>query len=375
MSAPQGETAQQRSLPARVVRWFLRTVLLVGGPIAIAIGGLTFYLSSGRYVTTENAYVKSELIIITAEVSGRIVEVCVNDNAPVRAGDVLFRIDPQRFEIERDRLKAELGAARQRVEALKGRHRAKLAELNSAEQDAAFMQGELARFEQLRKGSTISESRLVEIRREATRTATRTDVIREEISQVLAELGGDADLAADQHPDVLRWQAALERAEVDLAATTVRAPQDAITANLTLQPGEFVEEADAVMSLVASEGFWVEANLKETDLTHLQEGQAATLRIDAYPDVEWAASVASLSPATGAEYAVLPPQNASGNWVKVVQRVPVRLAIEMPENAPTLRAGMSVAVSIDTEWERPVPDVLTRAHAWIQPALDASGAD
>ncbi|MFK7943477.1 MAG: HlyD family secretion protein [Paracoccaceae bacterium] len=361
-------TQAKRSFPSRLLRWVLRTVLLVGGPIVIALAGLTVYLSTGRYVTTENAYVKSELIIITAEVSGRIVEVGVGNNARVSEGDLLFRIDPQRFEIERDRLRAELGAARQRVQALKARHRTKLAELSSAEQDAAFMQGELERFEKLRKGKTIAESRLVEIRREATSTASRADVIREEIIEGLTELGGDPDLPADKHPDVLRAQAALQRAEVDLAATTVRAPQDAITANLTLQNGEFVEEADAVMSLVAATGFWVEANLKETDLTHLEEGQRATLRIDAYPDLEWTASVSSLSPATGAEYAVLPPQNASGNWVKVVQRVPVRLALDMPQSAPTLRAGMSVAVSIDTEFERPMPEVLSQARAWIRPA-------
>lgn len=363
MSVSQAE----RSFMSRVSRWCFRCLLLIGGPVVIAIAGLTFYLSTGRYVTTENAYVKSELIIITAEVSGRIVEVGVGNNTRVKKGDLLFRIDPKRFEIERDRLAAELGAARQQVEALKARHRARQAELVAAEKDAEFMQGELDRFEQLRAGRTIAESRLVEIRREATRTATRTDVIREEITEALAELSGDPEMPTHAHPDVLRAQAALERAEVDLASTIVRAPQDAITANLTLQSGEFVEEADAVMSLVSAESFWVEANLKETDLTHLTIGQRATLRVDAYPELEWVASVDSLSPATGAEYAVLPPQNASGNWVKVVQRIPVRLAIELPTDAPTLRAGMSVAVSIDTEFERPLPEVLSQARAWIRP--------
>lgn len=355
----------KRSGPMRAARWLLRTALLIAGPAAVAIGGLTFYLSTGRYVTTENAYVKSELIIVTAEVSGRITEVAVANNAPVSEGDLLFRIDPRRFEIERDRLAAELRAARHTVQAMKARYRAKVAELNSAKMDAAFMQDELSRFEQLRARGTISESRIIVVRREATRTATRSDVIREEISEVLAELAGDPDLDTDSHPDVLRAMAALSRAEVDLASTTVRAPADAFTANLNLQVGEFVEEADPVLSLVAASDVWVEANLKETDLTHLREGQAAILRVDAYPDVEWSAEVQSLSPSTGAEHALLPPQNASGNWVKVVQRVPVRLAVKVPDGAPVLRAGMSVAVEIDTEFQRPLPQVLSTARAWI----------
>lgn len=358
----------ERTRSASILRWFLRTLLLVAGPVAIAIGGLTFYLSTGRYVSTENAYVKSELIIITAEVSGKITEVAVGNNQRVAKGDLLFRIDPERFEIERDRLAAELRSARNNAEALKARYRSKVAELNSAQMDAAFMQGELERFEQLRAGGTISESRIVVIRREATRTSTRSDVVREEIAEVLAELAGDPDLDTNTHPDVLRAKAALARAEVDLAATTVRAPADAVTANLKLQVGEFVEEADPVMSIVAADRFWVEANLKETDLTHLREGQVAELTIDAYPDHKWQGTVHSLSPSTGAEHALLPPQNASGNWVKVVQRVPVRLAIELPDNGPTLRAGMSVSVSIDTEFQRPLPQVLSTARAWIRPA-------
>jgi membrane fusion protein (multidrug efflux system) len=161
--------------------------------------------------------------------------------------------------------------------------------------------------------------------------------------------------------------AELRQAEIDLASTTVSAPSDAIAANVKLQPGEYVEEGDAVMSLVSTGGFWIEANVKETDLTHLAVGHEAELVVDAYPGVTWKGRVASLAPATGAEYALLPPQNASGNWVKVVQRVPVRVEIVAEEGAPELRAGMSVAVSIDTGFERPLPGLVATARAWILP--------
>ena len=349
----------------RFLRWILRTTFLAVGPVAAAVVGLYFYMSSGRYVTTENAYVKAELITVTSEVSGRVTEVAIGDNQPVKRGDVLFRIDPSRFEVERDRLAAELTAARARVETIRARYRTKLAELAAAESDLTFLKDELERSERLRSNGTISQFRLLEVRREASKAETAIQVIREQITEALVGLGGNPSLPTDNHSAVLRAKADLQRAELDLAATVVRAPADAVTANLRLQAGEYVSDETPILSLVSTERYWIEANLKETDLTHLEVGQGAVLTVDAYPDVEWRASVASLSPATGAEYALLPPQNASGNWVKVVQRVPVRLSIEAPEGAPPLRAGMSVAVSIDTKWERPLPEVLNKARAWI----------
>ena len=350
----------------RFLRWLFKTVLLTVGPVAAVVVGLYIYVSSGRYVTTENAYVKAELITITAEIEGRVTEVLIADNQIVSKGDVLFRIDPRRFEVERDRLVAELTSARAGVEIIRARHRTKLAELAAAQSDLEFLKDELERSERLRTNGTISQFRLLEVRREAAKAETAIQVIREEIAEALVGLGGDPDLPPEKHSTVLRAQAALDRAELDLAATEVRAPSNAITANVRLQVGEYIEDGAPILSLVSTEGHWVEANLKETDLTHLAKGHKAVLKVDAYPDLEWQASVASLSPATGAEYALLPPQNASGNWVKVVQRVPVRLAIDVPEGAPPLRAGMSVSVSIDTKFERELPEVLSKARAWIR---------
>jgi len=348
-------------------RLMLRGTVLVAGPAVIAVGGFYFYMTSGRYETTENAYVKADLIVVSSQVSGQVTEVLIRDNQRVSAGDVLFRIDPERFEIEQARRHAELGSAYQQVESLKARYRTKLAELAAAERDADFLRTDLERNERLREGGTIAETRVLEARRLLTQAESKVGVAREEIAEVLASLGGDPDLPADRHPDVLRALAELREAEADLAAAVVRAPRDAITANLRLQAGEYVSDGDPVLSLVSTGGFWIEANLKETQLTHLREGQEAAFEIDAYPGIAWRARVASLAPATGAEYALLPPQNASGNWVKVVQRVPVRLEILRQAEAPELRAGMSASISIDTGFERPLPAIIDTARAWVLP--------
>lgn len=352
----------------RATKWVLRTTLLIGGPLVIALAGLYYYVGSGRYVTTENAYVKADLIIIAPEVSGRVTEVLVADNQTVEPGDELFRINPDRFETAQARWLAKLATARQKVAGLKARHRTRQAELDAAIADAEFERDEFVRSERLRKNGTISEFRLLEARRAADRAQRIVTVLREQIAEGLVELGGDPEMATDQHPDVLQALADLRQAELDLASATVRAPSHAITANVRLQVGEYVEAGDPILSLVGTQSVWVIANLKETDLTHLEIGQTAELEVDAYPGVVWQADLTSLSPATGAEYALLPPQNASGNWVKVVQRVPVRLDIRTPDGAPELRAGMSVAVSIDTRYERPLPDVLSKARAWVRQA-------
>lgn len=355
-------------MAARFVRWTARAGLLIAGPIVILAIGFYVYVTGGRYISTENAYVKAELIIVTPEISGRVSEVAIGNNQPVSTGDVLFKLDPRRFEVEVARRAAELRTARQKVTSLKARYRTKIAELDAAISDLDFQRDELARSTRLRSNGTISEFRVLEVRRATTQAETQIEVIREEIAEALAELGGDPNMPPDNHPDVLGARAELEQASLDLAATVIRAPTDAVTANVKLQVGEYVEEGDPVLSLVGSGSVWVVANLKETDLTYLAIDQEASLHVDAYPDIEWRARVVSMSPSTGAEYALLPPQNASGNWVKVVQRIPVRLDIESVPGAPPLRAGMSVAVSIDTGHVRPLPEVLNSARAWIAPA-------
>jgi len=190
------------------------------------------------------------------------------------------------------------------------------------------------------------------------------------IARSLAALGGDPDLPVEKHPPYRRGAAIREQAVVDLARTAIDAPATGIISNMKLQVGEYVKEGSAVFSLIETSPLWVEANLKETELTNVVLGQAATVVVDAYPDHEWRAYVDSIAPATGAEFALLPPQNATGNWVKVVQRLPVLLRIERTGDEPVLRAGMTVTASIDTERTRGLPDFVPEAVAdWHLPGF------
>lgn len=329
----------------RMIRWLLRTTLLICGPTVIAIVGVYIYMTTGRYITTENAYVKADLIIVAAEVSGTIVEVGVADNQMVEMGQLLFRLDARRFEVERARRAAELVAARQRVEAIRARHRTKLAELAAAESDAEFLRGELDRSERLRANGTISEFRVIAVRRQVARSLTAIDVIREEIAEGLAELGGDAAMPTADHPDVMRARAELDRAGLDLAAATVRAPAAAIAANVRIQRGEYVTAGRPVLSLVTDDGFWVEANIKETELRHLELGMPVKLRVDAYPDREFTGKVERIGQAATSEFALLPNPNPSGNFTKVTQRLPIRISVVQEE--AMLRPGMLVVIEID----------------------------
>lgn len=359
--SPQERPPKKRPLGARLVR----PVLLVLGPLLALVLGLQYYIAAGRYVSTENAFLKSDKIAISPEVSGHVAAVQVNENDLVPAGRPLFRIDEQRFLIVLNRKQAELEQARRRVEALRALYRQKGAEIKVAGQEVAFYRNEFKRAERLKDGGHVSGANFDKAERDLLMAGHRVEALEQDLSGVLASLGGDPSVPIDRHPDVQEALAEVERAQLDLTRTSVVAPADGIASNLELQIGEYVEAGTPVFSLVTTERIWVEANLKETDLTHVRPGQTATVVADAYPDHAWRARIASIAPATGAEFSLLPPQNASGNWVKVVQRVPVRLEIERRETDPPLRAGMSVKVEIDTEVERSLPLLIDQALAWV----------
>jgi len=353
--------------PKRGVLARLGRVTLLGiGPLALAVAAGAYFVANAPYVTTENAYVKADKIAVSTEVAGHVAEVAVRENEIVEVGQLLFRLDDERFRIAVAQHRAALETARHEVRALHALYRQKSAELRSVREEIAYFDREYERAARLKKQGHMSHAKYEAARRDRLMARHRIDAARQDIQGVLASLGGDPDLAVDAHPRVLAAQTALARADLDLGRTAVVAQTRAIVSNIDLQPGEYVEDGEPVFSLVDVERFWVEANLKETDLTHLREGQPAELTVDAYPDYVWRAKVKGIAPATGAEFALLPPQNASGNWVKVVQRVPVRLEIERVEGEPPLRAGMSVRVKVDTGIEMDLPSPLRAALAWVQ---------
>ena len=329
-----------------------RLGLLIVVPIVALVVGVYLYLSGGRWIVTENAYVKNDIIQIGPVVQGRVVEVAVDDHAQVKEGDLLFRIDPQPFRIALSQAEAEMRTVSNRIEALRAEYRGARVDLAEAEVRARFLERQAERARNLELRGVASSVRMEEAQQELTMARDRAGSIREKMRQILANLGGELDIPAERHPMYLEARARRERAAFDLDRTTVRAPAAGTVINMRLQPGEYVEPGDTVFSIVAIEKPWIEVNLKETELTHVRVGQPAVVVADAYPDREVRAVVDTISPATGAEFAVLPPQNATGNWVKVVQRLPVRLRLLDPPEDPPLRAGMTVEARIDTGRQR-----------------------
>ena len=341
------------------MRVLLRVLLLLGVPLAVAAAALHYYAEGGRYVETENAYVKAHIIAVSAEVAGRVVEVAVRDHLPVSAGQLLFRIDPAPFEVALSRARAQLAAVRTEIETLRAEHRVALAEATEAEERIRFLTTQLERQARLREKGMVREDSYDEARHNLQAARARLTAVEERTRRVLVALGGDLKLPAEQHPRMLEAKAAIDAAALELSRTRVTAPAAGIVSNLKLQAGEHVARGTAVFSLMPEGELWIEANFKETQLAGMRVGQAARVVVEAYPGREWRARVRAIAPATGAEFALLPPQNASGNWIKIVQRVPVVFDLESPapvaEKGPALRAGMTVTVSVDTEHSRGLP--------------------
>ncbi len=332
-------------------RW-ARPVLLIVVPCFVVAIGLFAWLMGGRYVSTENAYVKADIAQISSEIAGRIIEVRVHDHDDVRVGDTLVRLDPEPFSVALAQAEAELDASRTEVATLLASWNEARSELQEAESKTTYWEAQFSRQKQLAGRGIVSSTKLEEVEINAIAARDRVAVMRQKVSRVAAQLGGLPDQPVDDHPLVREKRAARDRALLDLSRTTIRAPLSGIAVNVKLQPGEQIRAATPLFALVSDARPWVEANFKETELTHVRPGQQATVSLDIYPDTEWRAEVESISPATGAEFAILPPQNASGNWVKVVQRLPVRLRLLPHADELPLRAGMTATVRVDTERER-----------------------
>jgi len=327
----------------------LRRILLLAGPILMVAAGLYFYLAGGRYISTDNSYVRADKLNVATDVSGIVAEIPVTENQHVEKGQVLFRLDDEPFRTSLAGAEAQLGVVRSEIATLQANYRQSLAQIEQAKTDIAFYQTSYERQQDLNRRGVSSQAALDQAKRDVDAARERVTVAERQAEAALAQLGGKADDEPQNYPRYKEIQADVDKAKRDLARATVRAPMPGIVTNVNaLQVGQYLQAAQAGFSLVASNHVWVEANPKETDLTYMKPGDPATVTIDTYPEREWSAKVVSMSPATGAEFSVLPAQNASGNWVKVVQRVAIRLELEVPADAPPLRSGMSANVSVDT---------------------------
>jgi len=353
----------------RRVRAAIRIALLA----AIAWGaweaGSWWYAETGRYVTTENAYVKAPIIAVSPPIDGRAVEVRVGDNQPVAAGELLFRIDPAPYRVNLKMAEAKRAAAINDLLATRaelGQIAAEMAEIGPR---VKFYTKEVERQQRLVKSFAGTEAKLDEMQMERDMAEHSLRSLREKRQVVLAKLGGNPGLPVEEHPLVRAVDAEIERAKLDLDYTEIRAPVSGIVTRMKLQAGEWVEAETPAFGIIGTGLVWIEANLKETQLAAISLGQPVEIRVDAYPDAVWEGRIESLSPATGAEFSALPPQNASGNWVKVVQRLPVRVAVEPAPDLPRLRAGMSTFISIDTGRSRDLGDTLAKLTGdWVKKA-------
>ncbi|MFA0811534.1 HlyD family secretion protein [Microbulbifer epialgicus] len=304
-------------------------------------------LGSSDVVETENAFVKADKVSLAPEVNGVVTKVLVNANQVVHKGQLLIQIDRTAFELAVNEAEARLAQVRNDLLARRAEYAEADAALQQARKDAEFYRRQLERNEKLAKVA-FSESELDSARQQLDRARAQITINAEKLSSLRAELGGDPSVALEEQADLKVAQAQLDKASYQLSRTRIIAPVDGIIANTVPQVGEMATAGSNLLNMIDSSGLWVEANLKETELAQVRTGQQAEVTLDAYPDFEWQAQVDSMSPASGSEFAPTPPQNANGNWKKVVQRVPVRLRLYPLKDSPPLRAGMSAKVRIDT---------------------------
>jgi membrane fusion protein (multidrug efflux system) len=321
---------------------------MIGLPLLAAGVGLYYYLTSGRYQSTDDAYVQAAQVSISSNVSGRVSEVDVRDNQRVQRGELLFRLDERPFRIAVEDAHAKLASSRLAIEALEATYRQRQADLRAAQSALTYQQREYERQTRLLSSGIASQAQADRALLARNTAQQNVAAAQQQITSVLASLGGTANLPVDRHASVEEAQAQLDRELLDLSYTTITAPIDGIVTRVDqLQVGDYLNKATPAFMLVSARDVWVEANFKENQLGRMHPGQKARVVIDAYPDNTCDAVVGSVSPGTGSAFSMLPAENATGNWVKVVQRLPVRLRFEC--DVPPLASGLSATVTVDTQ--------------------------
>ncbi|KUM26511.1 hemolysin secretion protein D [Mesorhizobium loti] len=342
--------------PGKPRRSLTRPILFALLPVALAAGGY-YYVVGGQVMTTDNAYIQAQSLGVSTDVSGTVQEIDVHDNEAVKKGQVLFRLRPASFETALAGAEAQLGTVRNQVLTLQASYQQSLAQIDQAEADIPYYESAFQRQQDLLKTSTASKATFDQAQHDLVAARQKVTVAKAQAQATLAQLGGDANQPVEKNPFYLQAQSAVDDAQRNLNDSVVKAPFDGIVTNVdALQVGKYLPASQPAFSLVSSSDIWIAAEPKETELTYVRPGQKATISIDGYPGEVWHGEVASISPASSSSFSLLPAQNTSGNWVKVVQRIPMRVTIDDADGKPPLRGGMSAVVNIDTGHARGLPD-------------------
>jgi membrane fusion protein (multidrug efflux system) len=336
-----------------------RRTLMIAGPVVLLAAAGAYWLMGGRYEETENAYLHQARIAVASQVPGRIDQVMVTDNQTVKTGDPLFQVDPTPFKLALAQADAAVSAARISVEQLKLAYGTAEANLKLAEDEAAYQTGERKRQENLESKGVATDSKLSDAQHAEQTALDKRDLAKQAVASALAALGGDPKLATDTHPAVSSALTLRDQAAYNLSNTVVKAAADGVIYQASsFKPGQMVAAGQSLFALVQTGDVWVDANFKETQLAGITVGSPAEISFDIDSGHKVAATVAAIGAGTGSEFSLLPAQNATGNWVKVTQRVPVTLRLVHPEDALGLSSGMSASVSVDTGHHRSLSDLL-----------------
>jgi membrane fusion protein (multidrug efflux system) len=337
-----------------------RTILFALLPIALVVGGY-FYVTGGAVMSTDNAYVQADMVGVSTDVVGIVSEVSVHDNQNVAKGDVLFKLDDLPYRLALDRSNAQLANTRNDLLALRTSYKNMLAQIEQAKTDIAFNTVNFNRQQHLSATNSTPQATLDTSRNTLQASQQKLASMEQQLAGIAANLNGTPEAPIEDHPRYKEALAARDEAARQLSHTIVRAPFAGIVTNVpSLQPGQYFAAATTAFNIVSTDHVWVQANPKETELTYVKPGQTVEVEVDTYPGQTWTGTVESISPASSSSFSLLPAQNTSGNWVKVVQRIPMRIRVDNSPDKPPLRVGMSVQLYVETGHERGLPSFVTK---------------